>query len=310
MTENKLIVIGGPTASGKTDLALLVAKKFNGEIINADSMQVYKHMNIGTNKEIPEDVASWLFDIVDPDYNFTVAEYQKLALQKIEDVLKRGKLPILVGGTGLYIDAVIKNYHLNANPDMIRRSELSKMDVFALQEELKKLGFDLSSINNSDRNNPRRLIRLIEKQDAGVSQNNMNLQNIDQSITDEKSSQKRFDILFLYPEYNKVELETRIRSRVKKMLLNGFINEVKELLAMGYSTENKSMQSTGYKQVVDFLEGRIKTEIELEEKIYHAHRQYAKRQITWFEGTGRGYDLVRVNSSTIENAVKKFVSSV
>jgi len=286
--DRPLIVIGGPTATGKTDLALSAAKILDCEIVNADSMQVYKGMDIGTNKDKAKleaaGVKTWLFDVVEPDYNFTVSEYQKLAYEAIESIQGRGKVPILVGGTGLYIDAVIKGYVVETEPDWDRRKNLEKLSVEDLQKELEDLGFDLASLNNSDKNNPRRLIRLIEKQGKSG---------------DPSLKEPDFDVLFLYPEFEIEELEEKIEKRVKKMIEQGLIKEVQRLLAKGYGKENKAMQAIGYKQVIEFLDSEMKNQEELIEKISLAHRQYAKRQKTWFEGVARGYDLVRVNKSTI-----------
>lgn len=283
--ENKIIVIGGPTASGKTSLAEIIVGNLNAEIINADSMQIYKGMDIGTNKELI-DVPSWLFDIVDPGENFTLADYQKAAVEKISEIHAREKIPVIVGGTGLYIDAVIKGYSINGTPDFSIRQKLSKLSVQELQEELKAFEFDLGDLNNSDLHNPRRLIRLIEKSGNATF----------------KKSSPDWDVIFLYPEFTREDLMRRIDVRVDEMLKNGLIKEVQSLIDSGVSKDTKSMQGMGYKEVTIFLDGEIANEAELAEKIKLAHKQYAKRQITWFEGEGRGYDLVCV---TAENIMKK-----
>lgn len=311
---NKIIIVGGPTASGKTKLALEVADIVNGEIINADSMQVYKGMDIGTNKgdlhvadyiepkQIKlsskvfninpyfienSTVIGWLFNIVDPDDNFTVREYQQLANYMIEDIRKRGKTPVLVGGTGLYIDSVLRQYNIKGVPDESLRSKLSRLTVNDLQTYLEGMGFDLDTLNNSDRNNPRRLIRIIEK--------------INSQEELEKNN-KNFEIehIFLYPKFNFTQLESKIAKRVEIMIRSGFIEEVKNLLEKGYDSQNKAMQSTGYREVTEYIKGSIKTESELIRRITLSHRQYAKRQVTWFEGKPRGYSLIKISPGNKE----------
>ncbi len=299
--KSKLVVVGGPTATGKSKVAIQIASKFNGEIINADSVQVYKYMDVGSNKDTlvetheyiqstlsdgksvnlrayklnNTEIKGWLFDVVSPDINFTVADYQSLAEKVIQNIKSRGKLPIIVGGTGLYIDAVLKGYQVNQKPDEKLRGELNNLSVSDLQLRLEKLGFELNLLNNSDLNNPRRLIRLIEKQGK-------------QGRTD---SNFKYDVLFVYPDFDREDLMQKIDMRVRQMIKNGLIEEVQDLIKRGYTLEHKAMQSTGYKQVLEYIEGKIKSEQELIIAISKAHKQYAKRQITWFEGKGRGYDL-------------------
>lgn len=322
--KNQIIVIGGPTASGKTELALKVAKEFNGEMINADSMQVYRGMDIGTNKgqladfsagqqetvrgqklEVKpfdvegEDVTGWLFDLVNPDYNFSVSEYQKLAYQVINDIWRREKLPILVGGTGLYIDSVTKGYDIDTEPDVKLRKKLNNLTVKELKAYLVKLGFDINELNESDRENSRRLIRMIEKTTAESTEKTWKARR-----KESRNKKQEFNSLFLYPEFDKGDLFKKIDNRAKKMIEEGLIGEVKGLVKRGYNEKHKAMQATGYKQVLQYLAGEIKTKEELIEKIQLAHRQYAKRQITWFEGEGRGYDLVRVGLKNVLGKVK------
>lgn len=298
--KNSLIVVGGSTASGKTSFALKLAEKYNGEIINADSMQVYKHMDIGTNKgKITElgspelrfenyilkpflieksKVFGWLFNIVEPDYNFTVSEYQKLAYRVIAFIHQRGKVPVLVGGTGLYIDAVIKGYDIQAEPDWQKRRNLEKLNVQELQNKLTKTGFNLEELNESDRKNPRRLIRAIEKQTIQV-------------IPVKGKKSPKYDIEFFYPKFEMEDLERKIRLRAKIILEMNFVEEVKDILETGVPENSKSLQGSGYKQVIQYLNGEILSLEDLEKSIAAAHIQYAKRQRTWFEGKGRGYNL-------------------
>lgn len=326
INKHKLIIIGGPTASGKTRLAISFAKENDGEIINADSVQVYKGLDIGTNKgdiqqivdskqqtalghefeimgfEIENSgVTGWLFDLVEPDFDFTVAHYQQLASFVINDIVSRRKVPIIVGGTGLYIDALLKGYNFEGQRDKELREELGAMNLEQLREKLTESGFDLELLNNSDRNNPRRLVRLIEKEKVCPERSRMEKRKKEKksSIThtaNQLSSQSpslkdSYDVTFYYPKYNREELMKTINKRAKEMIEHGLIDEVQKLLDKGYSKDLKSMQATGYKQVIDFLEGKIKNKENLIDAIALAHRQYAKRQITWFEGEGRGYEL-------------------
>ncbi|KKQ34665.1 MAG: tRNA dimethylallyltransferase [candidate division WS6 bacterium GW2011_GWA2_37_6] len=249
INSKTLIVMGGPTASGKTDLAIKVAQNFNGEIINADSMQVYQDMDIGTNKghvhplrsiwndsqikpikdkiedrefvlkpyEINNSgVIGWLFNIVKPDYNFTVSEYQKLAYTIIDSIHQRGKVPVLVGGTGLYIDAVIKGYRIHSRPDLKLREKLNTLTVIELQEEIKKLDYNLEKLNNSDRNNPRRLIRLAEKLFA--DRNGKNKKNTNKV-------EKGFNVIFLYSDIEKEEIFSNIEKRAELKRSKSFLHK-------------------------------------------------------------------------------------
>ncbi|MBD3280181.1 hypothetical protein GF389_01490 [Candidatus Dojkabacteria bacterium] len=302
-----VFVVGGPTASGKTSLAIELAKKNDGELINADSMQVYRGMDIGTNKGLVRKlskseavetealgekftihpfevensgVTSWLFDVVDPDFDFTVAHYQIIASQIIQEILDREKVPIIVGGTGLYIDAILKGYEIEVRPDRGQRERLNQLSIEKLQEKLEKTGFDLNVLNNSDRNNPRRLIRLIEKQNTSHVRQNSSIK-----------LENDYEVTFYYPKYDREELMKRIETRAREMIEDGLVDEVRGLMDRGYGKDLKSMQATGYREVVQSINGEIKTKKELIEKIALSHKQYAKRQITWFEGEGRGYNL-------------------
>ncbi|MBN1331994.1 tRNA dimethylallyltransferase [Candidatus Dojkabacteria bacterium] len=306
---NKIYIIGGPTASGKTSKAIELAREVDGEIVNADSMQVYEGMDIGTNKEKMKrsslespikvealernfeicpfeiegsGVIGWMFDIVPPDFNFTVAHFQILAIAVIKNIIKRKKTPIIVGGSGLYIDGLIKGYEMKAAPNPELRRKLEVLDLKRLQQELENTGFDLDKLNESDQKNPRRLIRKIEKQydKRLIGKSSMGI--ID-----------TYEVEFYYPNYKQEELIRKIEKRAEEMVNEGLIEEVEALLAKGFAKDLKSMQATGYRQTIEYIDGVIKSKGELIEKIALAHKQYAKRQITWFEGEGRSYDLHR-----------------
>ncbi|MBD3362191.1 tRNA (adenosine(37)-N6)-dimethylallyltransferase MiaA [Candidatus Dojkabacteria bacterium] len=316
----KIIVIGGPTASGKTELALMISKIISAEIINADSVQVYKYLNIGSNKgkltriatemidhkPLPvmnvdnSDMKGHLFSFVEPDVNFTLYDYYSVCSKLILNFNIQKKIPILVGGTGLYIDSILNKYNLpNIEIDTTLRNKLNKMEVQDLQKILREKDSTVYfNLNNSDKNNPRRLIRLIEK--INTDSKNKNTNNPLDSID--------LDSLFIYPKFQKSQLMKKINERVVQMFEDGFVSEVEGLIDMGYDLHNKAMQSTGYKQIYEMLLG-IKDESikECIQRVQNAHKQYAKRQITWFEGEGRGYDLIKTDSENLEQIVMNFI---
>lgn len=321
-SQDDLIVVAGPTASGKTNYAVNLAKKINGLIINADSMQVYRGMDVGTNKgkvmrlrdlgikiftnpkllkessenevELGENkkiyeinayeiensgVVGYMFDIVDPVEDFSVADYQILTKELLIRVREDGKIPILVGGTGLYIDSILKNYSLaKIGKDNVLRDDLSRFSKEQLYDHLYQISPKAAlGLNDSDRFNKRRLIRKIEIAREG----NIN-----------KVSNKMVPHVMYYPKFDRDSLYNRINSRVEEMFNEGLIDEVESLLKMGYK-DCKSMQGMGYKEVVEYLEGEITLD-EAKTKMKQAHRNYASRQITWFENDRRGYNLVKV----------------
>lgn len=310
---NKIIILGGPTASGKTDLALEIAAKFECEIINADSRQIYKYFNIGTNKGdvkrienvelrienfvIPKvnlegKAFGWMFDFLEPNVEFTLSDYKKIVQKLIKQISNSKKVPLIVGGTGLYIDSIINNYNLSIEPDYKLREELKEKSINELQNILKSKNFDLSLLNSSDINNPHRLIRLIEK--------SFQINTIDENLP------PKLDYLFLYPQFNRNDLMTKIDNRLDIMIKEGFIEEVQNLLEKGFKN-TRPMNGIGYKEVKEYLEKAISLE-ECIEKIKQKHRNYAKRQITWFEGEGRGYNLTKIDNSNFYPIIEKFVN--
>jgi tRNA dimethylallyltransferase len=287
----KIVFIGGPTASGKTNIAVEIAKNFNGELINADSRQIYKYLDIGTNKgdiknidgkNYIDDIPIHLVSFLEPNIRYNVFDFKQSAINLIEDIINRGKLPIIVGGTGLYIDSIIKNYQLlEGNTNL--RADLEKMSTSELQTNLEKNFFEeFSKLNNSDKLNPRRLVRLLEK----LHSPELNFSN----------NKIEYDYIFIYPEHNLELLLTTIENRVEQMFKNGIVSETKKVLDLGFSKDSVALQGTGYKQVIELLENKIsgKKCIEL---VKTSHKQYAKRQITWFEGKGRNYLLKKVKST-------------
>lgn len=290
--KQKILVLCGPTATGKTALGIKFAKKYNGEIISADSRQVYKGMDIGTGKDFQifktNNVKVWLYDVVQPDYQFSVADYVKCANLAIDDIYKRGKLPIIVGGTGLYLKGLIDGIGtMGVPPDWKLRKKLSNCSIVQLLDLLKKLDLKkLESMNHSDRNNPRRLIRAIEL----AGSNNL-LQHA--SVLKQKT-----EVLWLGLTASFDELYKRIDQRVEKRIKNGMELEVKELLAKGYNFTNSVLGTTmGYKQSFSLNKDFPDTQ-----KWKFAEHAYARRQMTWFKKNKR------INWFNINN--KNFVSEI
>ncbi|MBI2029667.1 tRNA (adenosine(37)-N6)-dimethylallyltransferase MiaA [Candidatus Gottesmanbacteria bacterium] len=275
---NKLLVILGPTATGKTHLALKLAQKLNGEIISADSRQVYRGMDIGTGKDKPPNTHIWLYDVVNPNEEFSVADYCQLAWVVIANIWKRGKLPIIVGGTGLYIKAVVDGINTLGIPaDEKLREELEGKDIEYLQNKLKEINpVRLENMNRSDRNNSRRLIRAIEiGNKSGIN-----------------NRKKDIDALFIGLKASREILNKRIDERVDKRVSQGIIQEIRSLLKKGYNWDLPSMSGLGYRQFKEYIEKKD-TFDKAVEKWKIAEHQYAKRQMTWFKKDKRilWYDI-------------------
>lgn len=258
-----LIVILGETASGKSDLAIKLAKKFDGEIIAADSRTIYKGMDIGTAKPSLVDqknVAHHLIDVTTPNKPLNVSDFKKLTLSAIEDISNRGKLPFLVGGSGLYIDSVIFDFEFRKPGNHKQRDYLNKLSITELQEKLIKLGIDMPA-NNA---NPRHLIRSIETN--GTS-------SIKHPLRD--------NTLIIGLKIDKTILENRIRERIDQMLKDGLINEVEEL-TLKYDFQTLAFQTPGYKVMREYINGNLSLD-DAKERFAHSDMQLAKRQRTWFK---------------------------
>lgn len=275
MSTQKLIIILGPTASGKTDLSIKLAKKFNGEIISADSRQVYKGMNLGTGKVTKKEMQNiphHLLDIVSPKTRFTVAEYKKRAKKAIKDIQKRNKVPFLVGGTGFYIEAVVDGIIIpKVKPDWELRKNLEKETTEELFKKLKKL--DLKRAKTIDRNNRRRLIRALEI-----------VLKTKKPIPSLKKDPIDCDVLILGVKPK--NLEEKISKRLKERFKKGMIAEVKKLHnpPVGRGVSWKRLEEFGleYKYIAQYLQGKL-TKQEMIEKLQKEIEHYAKRQITWFK---------------------------
>jgi len=264
--KSKLVVVLGSTASGKTDLAVSLSKKFNGELVSADSRMIYKGMDIGTNK--PKETHQ-MIDIVSPDEDFNVALYKKMAVEKIQEIQEKGKLPILVGGTGLYIKAIVENLDFPAiKADKKLRKGLEKKtaeELFKMYQKIDKKGAEII-----DRNNKRRLIRAIE---VCLSTN--------EPFFKERKGEQLFDVLQIGIKVDKEELEKRISKRVDLMFKQGLEKEVKKLYKK-YGFKIHPMQTIGYQEWQDYFNGLISKE-EVKERIKINTFNFAKRQMTWFK---------------------------
>lgn len=312
MALPKIIVIVGPTASGKSDLAVRIAKDVDGEVIQADSRTIYRKMDIGTAKPEGErkraadvsfeDIASkgihakhpevkigdlfkekpllvegvphWGIDLVNPDEDFTTAQFKAYAEEKIFDILARGKMPILAGGTGLYVSAVVDNLKFSdAPPDLALRKELDELSNEQLEERLRKN--DPDAADNIDDANRRRLLRAIEiVESTGKS-----------LASQQRKGDQKFEPLMIGIETDREVLYERIEMRVDKMIAEGLVDEVRALKEE-YGCEVNAMTGIGYRQICAFLDGYMKLRDAID-VLKRDTRHYAKRQMTWFRRDAR-----------------------
>ena len=290
MKKRKLVILTGPTAVGKTKLSIELAKKIGGEIISADSAQVYKHMDIGSAKitsEEMENVPHYLIDEFEPKDEFNVVVFQQKAKQYMEEIYQKGKIPILVGGTGFYIQAVLYDINFSIDDDnhQIREAleQLGKeKGPLFLHEELRKV--DPASAEVIHANNMKRVIRALEYYQ-------LTGQKISEHNEEQRSNESPYDFSYFVLNDHRELLYQRIDQRVDEMVIHGLIEEVQALKNMGYDRTYVSMQALGYKEIFSYLEG----EITLEEAIYiikRDTRHFAKRQITWFK---REKEVIWVN---------------
>lgn len=276
-----LIILTGPTAVGKTALSIGLAKAVDGEIISADSMQVYRKMNIGTAKIEPSEmqgVRHHLIDILDPGEEFNVVLFKRYALEAMEDIYSRGKIPVIVGGTGFYIQALLYDIDFEDNDnDMSYREELQRLAAEKgnsyIHDMLSKV--DPESAEKIHENNVKRVIRALEfyrKTGMKISEHN--------ETEAQKESPYNFEYFVLNDDRSK--LYDRIDRRIDIMLEQGLEAEVRQLVSEGYSRDLVSMQGLGYKEIIDYIQGRCS----FEEAVYTLKRDtrhFAKRQITWFK---------------------------
>ncbi len=274
-----IICIAGPTASGKTSLAVELAKFCNGEVVSCDSMQIYKRMTIGTAKPLPEEmqgIPHHMIDICEPDEDFSVSKYCEMATPIVEDIIARGKTAIIAGGTGLYMDSLIKGNDFSPFPSTGHRERLeAKLAAVGLDVMLAELAsVDPEAAERSQRN-PRRIIRALEvfcETGETITAHNIRTQAIP----------PRFDPLWIGLDFAPRQLlYDRINLRVDIMLQQGLLDEIRQLLSSGIPRDCTAMQAIGYKEFIAALDGRTTIE-EAADDLKQASRRYAKRQLTWF----------------------------
>ena len=277
-----IIVICGATATGKSDLAISLAQRFDGEIINADSMQIYKGMDIGTAKlsvDERQGVRHHLLDVLDVNQDSTVAWYQKKARAAIDDIESRGKRPVIVGGTGLYIKSILDELNFPDTDPLVRHSleiELERIGLNAMFERLEKL--DPAAAIAIDRANARRVIRALEVIEITGKPFTANLPREESTRYPDA---RQFGLVM-----DRESLDVRISARVDRMWEQGFVAEVQSLLAAGITDARTAQLALGYSQIIAFLQGRM-TEEQAREDTKRATRQYARRQETWFSRDAR-----------------------
>lgn len=307
--KKPLIILTGPTAVGKTKASIGLAKSLNGEIISADSMQIYKHMDIGSAKIMPnemEGIIHYLIDELEPTEEFHVVRFQQLAKKAMDIIYAKGKIPIIVGGTGFYIQAVLNDIDFNeCTQDSKYREELEKIAIEKgtdfLHEQLSIV--DEQAAIDIHKNNVKRVIRALEFfQQTGtkISEHNEN----------ERQKESPYQFCYFVLNDKRDFLYERIDQRVDSMIESGLVQEVRELMQKGYTKDMVSMQGLGYKEILAYLDG----ETTLEDAIYilkRDTRHFAKRQLTWFK---RERDVIWINKYDYEynedNILKAMLSKV
>lgn len=279
--KKKLIILTGPTAVGKTKLSIETARMLNAEIISADSMQVYKYMDIGTakiTKEEMEDITHYMVDELEPDEEFNVVVFKRLALKYMDEIYKKGKIPLIVGGTGFYIQALLYDIDFTENDDDggTIRAELEELGRIKgneyLHTELAKV--DKESAEEIHPNNIKKVIRALEYY-------RLTGQKISEHNKEQRQKESPYNFLYFVLNDDRQVLYDRIDKRIDIMIKDGLIDEVKSLKEKGYTKDLVSMQGLGYKEILDYLDGSST----LDEAIYilkRDTRHFAKRQLTWF----------------------------
>ena len=298
-----LICIAGPTASGKTALSIALAKELDGEIVSCDSMQVYKRMDIGTAKptvEEREGIPHHMLDVAEPWEDFSVSKYCEMASPLVDDIMARGKTAIIVGGTGLYMDSLIKGNNFAPYPATGRREELEKLaaeqGIEAVIAQLREV--DPESAQRLHPSDQKRIIRAMEvylETGISITEHNHRTQAI---------PPKYHPVWFALEDADRQTLYDRINARVEIMLRDGLIDEIKALLAEGIPEKCTAMQAIGYKEFVDALAGRCSMETAAA-LVQQSSRQYAKRQLTWFRRNKDIHWLCRESGEKTEEILQK-----
>ena len=313
MKKIPLIILTGPTAVGKTDLSIKIAKDLDAEVISADSMQIYEYMDVGSAKVTKEEmdgIHHYMIDEVKPDFKFSVSEFQLRADKYIDEIIEKNKLPLVTGGTGLYLNSLIYNMDFaksDANNELREslRLELEEHGIDYMHEKLRSL--DEESANRIHKNNTKRVIRALE---VCLSGEKMNDFSRDLKFND------KYEPIIIVLNRERDHLYERINKRVDIMLEKGLIDEVKNLLNMGYSKDLVSMQGIGYKEIIKYLDGEY-TYDEAIEIIKRDSRRYAKRQLTWFKRyqDAKWFDLdkyqdIEILKEDIINHIEKLLEIV
>ena len=292
---NKIIALAGPTAVGKTKFAIKLADEFDGEIVSCDSMQLYKYMDIGSAKPTPEEMEQarhHLVDMIDPREEFSVAEYQRLAKQAIYDIFSRGKLPVISGGTGLYLNSLLYDMDFSAAPqDQAYRQELAEIAEKQGNDVLHSMlaEQDPQAAAAIHPNNRKKVIRALERLREGEGRV--------RPFSGIKNETKDYDVLLIGLTRERAELYDRINRRVDILVEQGLFDEVEKLRDMGLTAENISMKGIGYKEILDCFSGKYSRD-ETIDTIKKNTRHYAKKQLTWF----RRYDKMNwYNISEFDN---------
>jgi tRNA dimethylallyltransferase len=278
--KQKLLVIGGPTAVGKTDLSIKLAKKLTGEIISADSMQIYKYMDIGSAKVTQEEmdgINHHLIDVINPDVSFSVADFKECGNKALNEILSKGKLPIISGGTGLYINSLTCNMTFTeAEKDEHYRTYLDDLAVQKGNEYIHEMLKECDPISYEEIhcNNRKRVIRALEV--FKLTNKPFSSYNAGEDFYNSD-----YDVYYYVLTMNREKLYERINKRVAIMMEKGLLDECIKLKEMGYTSDMQSMQGIGYKELLYYLEGKISLE-EAVNMIKQGSRNYAKRQLTWF----------------------------
>ena len=303
--KKPLIILTGPTAVGKTKASIGLAKALNGEIISADSMQVYKYMDIGSAKIRPEEmdgVKHYLVDVLEPDEEFHVVKFQQMAKDALNEIYEKGKVPIVVGGTGFYIQALLYDIDFSeSNEDTSYRTELENLaaekGVDFVHNMLREV--DPGSAHAIHANNLKRVIRALEfYKQTGVK--------ISEHNEKERAKESPYEFCYFVLNDDRDRLYQRIDLRIDQMVEEGLLEEVSALKDKGYTKDMVSMQGLGYKEILDYLNG----ECTLEEAIYilkRDTRHFAKRQLTWFR---REKDVIWVNKNEFNHDEEQILSSM
>ena len=308
MSEDKkkpLVILTGPTAVGKTELSIRLAKAINGEIISADSIQVYKHFDIGSAKVTKEEmdgVKHYLIDVLEPDEEFNIYVFKKLAMEAMDEIYAKGKIPIIAGGTGFYIQALLYDIEFSEEEgDKTYRHMLEKKaeveGVTVIHDMLKEV--DPEAAKEIHENNLKRVIRALEYyNETGM--------RISEHNKEQRQKESPYNFRYYVLNMDREKLYNRVNLRVDIMAENGLVDEVTKLKEMGYGKELNSMQGIGYKEIRDYVDGAYDYETAIE-TLKKNTRNFAKRQITWFK---REKEVIWLNHEEFYNDKEKILEFI